>query len=335
MNAVELLKRFEGFRAKAARLPDGGWTIGYGHTQTAREGAEISERDAEALLLYDLIGVSHAVNALTYAPLTQNQFDALCAFAFNIGVENFRASSVLRRLNEGAHLQAAAAMELWRKADFSDEIIVVDAMVRRRAAEKLLFLTPPDGWVPAPGAVLPPRLDRDLGGAIPVQAPTALTLSLDGDRIVVSREPAPARPSPPDDVDAQSPVLAAAAAVKARLQALLPDEEAEAPAPAASPPNPETSVTPPSVSSIQNAAALDAPRDRPPLKTAHVLLAAFGLSAFAWALYWAFSVETTKADGLFGPLAISWVVGLIGIACFGAAAYFILERLGGEDDARP
>jgi len=38
-SAVELIKAFEGFRSKAAKLDDGRWTIGYGHTLTAREGA--------------------------------------------------------------------------------------------------------------------------------------------------------------------------------------------------------------------------------------------------------------------------------------------------------
>ena len=75
--AIEMIKRFEGYRRKAARLPDGRWTLGYGHVLTAREGAEVSEQDAEALLLYDLIAVAHAVNELTLTPLTQNQFDAL------------------------------------------------------------------------------------------------------------------------------------------------------------------------------------------------------------------------------------------------------------------
>ena len=46
--AIELIKRFEGYRRKAAQLPDGRWTIGYGHTLTAREGAEVSEANAEA-----------------------------------------------------------------------------------------------------------------------------------------------------------------------------------------------------------------------------------------------------------------------------------------------
>ncbi|HEY9217657.1 MAG TPA: lysozyme, partial [Phenylobacterium sp.] len=165
--AIELIQRFEGFRERAAQLPDGRWTIGYGHTLTARQGAYVSERDAEALLMYDLISVAHAVNEHVFAPLTQNQFDALCAFAFNIGLPAFRTSGVLMLLNEGQPLQAACAMELWRKADFEGERIVVDALVRRRAAEKNLFLTPPDGFVPAPTPLLTPKVDADGLGLVP------------------------------------------------------------------------------------------------------------------------------------------------------------------------
>ena len=70
--AVDLIKTFEGFRERAAQLPDGRWTIGYGHTLSAREGAVITEADAEALLLYDMITTAHAVNEHLYAPLNQN-----------------------------------------------------------------------------------------------------------------------------------------------------------------------------------------------------------------------------------------------------------------------
>jgi lysozyme len=144
--AVDLIKRFEGYRQKAAQLPDGRWTIGYGHTADRPRGRSVSEKDAEALLLYDLISVAHAVNEHTYAPLNQNQFDALVCFAFNIGVDNFLRSGVLRRINEGSLLQAACAMEMWRKADFEGERIVIDALVRRRSAEKTLFLAAPRRW---------------------------------------------------------------------------------------------------------------------------------------------------------------------------------------------
>src|SRR3989338_4269393 len=183
--AVDLIKRFEGYRQTSTQLPDGRWTIGYGHTLTARPGATVSEKDAEALLLYDLISVAHSVNEHTYTPLTQNQFDALVCFAFNIGVENFVRSGVLRRINEGSLLQAACAMEMWRKADFEGERIVIDALVRRRSAEKTLFLTPANGqWVPAPSSILRPKIDYDASNAIPKQTPATVSTRIDGDRIV-------------------------------------------------------------------------------------------------------------------------------------------------------
>ncbi|HVK41834.1 MAG TPA: lysozyme [Phenylobacterium sp.] len=227
-SAIELIKRFEGYRSKSARLADGRWTIGYGHTLTAREGAEVSEQDAEALLIYDLIAVAHSVNEWVYTPLTQNQFDALTAFAFNIGLDNFRGSSVLRRLNEGALIQAACAMELWRKAEFEGERIVVDALVRRRSAEKTLFLTPANGWTPAPSPLLRPNLDMDSTGVVPRQAPTALSASLIGGVASVERDEAnQERPvAASDDGQAPSPATTAAASVASRLSTILSDDDA-------------------------------------------------------------------------------------------------------------
>ncbi|MGR4866348.1 lysozyme [Caulobacter sp. LARHSG274] len=235
--AVDLIKRFEGYRMKAAQLPDGRWTLGYGHTLTARGGASVSEQDAEALLLYDLITVAHAVNENVYTPLNQNQFDALVCFAFNIGTDSFVRSDVLRRINEGALLQAAYAMELWRKADFEGERIVVDALVRRRSAEKALFLAPVDGdWIAAPSSVLRPRIDSDAAHLIPVQTPAAITTSLQGERVVAVRDGGP----PPLGLEHRGPSASeqAAAAVGARLQAILPDEAPAPTVPAAAEPAP-------------------------------------------------------------------------------------------------
>jgi lysozyme len=210
--AIALIKQFEGFRSRAARLPDGRWTIGYSHTRTAREGAEITEADADALLIYDLSAVIAAVNEWVFTPLTQNQFDALVAFAFNIGLPNFRRSSVLRRLNEGAHLQAACAMEMWRTADFEGERIVIDALVRRRSAEMALYLTPVDGPVPVPSLIVLPRVDDAVARNAPsrtVQIETPLESELA--EVYRTDEPLP------------SAGLAAAAAVSARLNTLLQD----------------------------------------------------------------------------------------------------------------
>lgn len=232
--AITLIKRFEGYRRKAAQLTDGRWTIGYGHTQTARAGAEVSEADAEALLLYDMIGVAHTVSELVYADLSQNQFDALCAFAFSIGLEAFRGSDVLKRVNEGAFTQAAFALELWRKAEFEGQRIVIDALVRRRAAEKLLFLTPPNqAWRAVPSAVLKPELDEAAPDTAPRGTPAQVVASLEGAAVALRRE---------DSTDAalpDSPVQAAAAAVTARLQTLFAEES---PAPVAEPTSPPPSV---------------------------------------------------------------------------------------------
>ncbi len=250
--AITLIKRFEGFRAKAAELEDGRWTIGYGHTRTARGGTQIAEADAEALLLYDLINVAHAVNEWTYAPLNQNQFDALVSFAFNIGLENFRRSTTLRRINEGRMLEAALAMELWRRADFEGERIVVDALVRRRSYEKSLFLKPVDAWAPAPSPVLPPKIDYDVAPFTLTDTPTVLKTDLAGTRAIAERA-TPPRFVPLEDTG-PSATEAAAAAVTARLEALTAE------------PGPVSLIAAP-VKAAQDAAAKAAPalaRQSPP-----------------------------------------------------------------------
>ena len=279
--AITLIKRFEGFRAKAAELEDGRWTIGYGHTKTARAGTEIAEADAEALLLYDLINVAHAVNEWTFAPLNQNQFDALVSFAFNIGLENFRRSTTLRRINEGRMLEAALAMELWRRADFEGERIVVDALVRRRSYEKSLFLKPVDSWAPAPSPVLPPKIDYDVAPFTLTSPPMVLKADLAGGKAIAERA-APAPMIPLEDTGPTATETAAAALAE-RLQniaATAPGAEAlalEAPAPDAEPagepaaeastepkaePTSEPAATPePIVEPLIEAAGDEAPRD--------------------------------------------------------------------------
>jgi len=134
---IVLIKSFEGFRPRAVRDEDGGWVIGYGHTLSAREGLTVSEPDAELLLQYDLLPVVKALNERVAAPLNQHQFDALASFAISVGVERFLASDVLQRLNEGHAGEAADALIGWPEAT------PPDARLRRRAAERALFVADP------------------------------------------------------------------------------------------------------------------------------------------------------------------------------------------------
>ena len=106
-----LIKSLEGLRTRACRLAGGGWVVGYGHTRSAREGATVSEAEAELLLQYDLLPVVAAVNDHVTAPLNRRQFDALVSFAFSVGVARFAASDVVQRLNAGATAEALEALK--------------------------------------------------------------------------------------------------------------------------------------------------------------------------------------------------------------------------------
>lgn len=134
---VVLIKSFEGFRPRAARILDGRWVIGYGHTASAREGLTVNESDAELLLQYDLLPVVKALNERVSAPLNQHQFDALASFAISVGVDRFLASDVLQQLNDGHAGEAADALIGWPEAT------PPDARLRRRAAERALFVADP------------------------------------------------------------------------------------------------------------------------------------------------------------------------------------------------
>ncbi len=77
-----------------------------------------------------------AVNRLVTVPLTQNQFDALISFVFNLGIGNFRTSTLLKKLNAGDYTGAAKEFPPWVRADGKQ----LPGLIKRRDAEKALFL---------------------------------------------------------------------------------------------------------------------------------------------------------------------------------------------------
>lgn len=144
-----LIDKWEGLRLEAYQDGGGVWTIGWGHTKTARPGMKITREQAEELFLQDMAVYQTAVNQSVKRPINQNQFDAFCSLCFNIGVSGFKGSTALKRFNEGNNLGAAEAITWWNK----DNGKVVQGLVNRRAEEKALFLTP------VLGANNPPQLD--------------------------------------------------------------------------------------------------------------------------------------------------------------------------------
>ena len=136
--AVELVKGFEGFSPKAYLCPAGVPTIGYGHTGNVRPDDTITPEEAESLLEKDLAKFDAGIKKSVKVPLNENQLAALTSFACNVGLGAFNNSTLLKQLNEGHYELAADQLLRWTKAAGKE----LKGLVRRRAAERAVFLTP-------------------------------------------------------------------------------------------------------------------------------------------------------------------------------------------------
>lgn len=116
-------------------------TIGYGHTgPEVKPGMVLDEPAGGELLKKDLIVAEQAVKRYVKVQLTQNQFDALVSFVFNVGIDNFRKSTLLKRINTDAPAdQIAYEFTRWNKSRVAGKLTVLLGLVKRRAREAALF----------------------------------------------------------------------------------------------------------------------------------------------------------------------------------------------------
>ena len=130
---IELIKQYEGCRLAAYKCPAGVWTIGYGHTGAdVKQGQVITQARAEQLLKTDLAKFErHVMLFNSKYHWTQNEFDALVSFAFNVGSINQLTANKSR-----TKIQIASAMWLYNKAGGK----VLPGLTKRRQAERELFL---------------------------------------------------------------------------------------------------------------------------------------------------------------------------------------------------
>jgi len=132
---LELIKKFEGCELKAYKCPAGVWTTGYGHIKGVEEGMEITKEQAEEMLKEEIVEYENYVNTAVSVPLSQNHFDALVSWVYNLGNGNLTSSTMLKVLNAGDYEGVPAQIKRWNKAGGK----VLDGLVRRREAEALLF----------------------------------------------------------------------------------------------------------------------------------------------------------------------------------------------------
>jgi len=145
-----LVKTFEscqeavpgGFRAY--HDPVGVLTIGWGHTndngRKFGSGEIWKKEECDDEFAKDMAIFVDEVNNLVTVSVNQDQFDALVSFAFNVGAENLKTSTLLKKLNARDFAGAAQEFHRWNKAKGR----VLPGLVRRRACEALLFLSIPD-----------------------------------------------------------------------------------------------------------------------------------------------------------------------------------------------
>ena len=156
------MEQFEGRRNKLyddktgktiARAADaqGFPTIGIGHLvkkgDTSYDGKTLSDADIDALFAGDVKWAEDIINGLGL-PLTQNQFDALVSFVYNVGpgkkgvkdglitLRNGDPSSILRNMRAGNIQAAGDSMLSWTRSAG----VVMPGLVKRRQAERALLL---------------------------------------------------------------------------------------------------------------------------------------------------------------------------------------------------
>lgn len=97
LDAYELIKQFEGLRLEAYLCPAGIWTIGYGHTSGVSPNSFITIQEADEYLHRDVAAIEMQLNKLNLS-LRQCQWDAIVSFVFNVGIGNFKASTLLAKI---------------------------------------------------------------------------------------------------------------------------------------------------------------------------------------------------------------------------------------------
>lgn len=141
MNAIDLIKQFEGFRPEAYQDSVGVWTIGYGTTiinnEPVKQGTTITQDQALQLVQQEVNKLWSKIESILKVKINDNQMNALIDFAYNLGFGSLKNSTLMRLVNESKFDEAANQFPRWVYAGGK----VLPGLVKRREAEKRLFLT--------------------------------------------------------------------------------------------------------------------------------------------------------------------------------------------------
>lgn len=137
---MALIKQFEGCRLTAYKpVPtERYYTIGYGHYGAdVQPDQTITQAEADTLLRHDLAHFEACINAENLV-ISQNQFDALVSLCYNIGENNLRSSTLLKKVKaDAADPTIADEFVRWNRAGTT----VLAGLTRRRRAEAELYFS--------------------------------------------------------------------------------------------------------------------------------------------------------------------------------------------------
>ena len=141
---LDLIKKFEGLKLKPYLCSAGVPTIGYGNTfyETGKKvtlnDPQITEKRAEELLAHLLVSFEKYVDSYCRDDISQSQFDALVSFAYNLGPNSLKSSTLLKKVNANPSDPTIKAEFLkWTKAGGR----VLKGLVLRREAEAALYFS--------------------------------------------------------------------------------------------------------------------------------------------------------------------------------------------------
>src|ERR1039458_10324158 len=100
-SGLALTERFEGCKLQSYKDITGVWTIGYGHTKDVVPNMFITQGQADLFLVEDTKSAVNCVNQCVTIQLSQQEFNALVDFVFNLGCTDFHKSTLLKLLNRG------------------------------------------------------------------------------------------------------------------------------------------------------------------------------------------------------------------------------------------
>ena len=138
-SGLDLLRQFEQFRSAPYKDQGGKLTIGYGHLIKAGESfTAMTQTQGNTLLAKDVGLAEAAYRRRVKVDLNENQYAAVVCWIFNLGEGNLQQSTLLTKLNAQAFDDVPGEILRWHRVDNKPS----RGLIRRRAAEAMLFLLP-------------------------------------------------------------------------------------------------------------------------------------------------------------------------------------------------